>query len=127
MHLLPHCKLVLLKLLLNFLSSALEDGATPCMQDLHTKCFSRIFIFRYIFANTYGIACSISHEKGLNSQAAVRRWRRRSHSLHARLAHQVLHSLIHPLHLVEDELSQKSRVKRLYKFIYVYPYLHHDP
>ena len=49
MHLLPHCKLVLLKLLLNFLSSALEDGATPCMQDLHTKCFSRIFIFGNIF------------------------------------------------------------------------------
>ena len=40
MHLLPHCKLVLLKLLLNFLSSALEDGATPCMQALHTKCFT---------------------------------------------------------------------------------------
>ena len=49
MHLLPHCKLVLLKLLLNFLSSALEDGATPYMQDLHTKCFSRIFIFGNIF------------------------------------------------------------------------------
>ena len=59
MHLLPHCKLVLLKLLLNFLSSALEDGATPCMQDLHTKCFSRIFIFGNIFSK-YLIYCLLN-------------------------------------------------------------------
>jgi len=38
---------------------------------------------------------------------SLRRWRRRSLSLHARLAHKVLHSLLHPLHLVDDGLSQE--------------------
>ena len=53
-----------------------EDGATPCMQALHTKCFTVCYTH-----------CS---------------W------------------LMMGSH-------RKSRIKRLYKFIYVYPGLHHDP
>ena len=63
-------------LILKQQSEDVEDSATPCMQDLHTKCFT--------------------------------------------------FCLTHCTWLMMGS-SQKSRVKRLYKIIYVYPCLHHDP